>query len=116
MVSDSAKEFLHGLKEKKSSEFLNYQDDIFYLKDNGVSIKNIHSFLIDKFQIKSSYQNLSQWIKRQNKYKKPDIKEVSESKKKSDKEESLLIKKYPNTDGGLEKHNLKDKINRPKEI
>ncbi len=30
--------------------------------------------------------------------------------------ENLVIKKYPNTDGGLEKHNLKDKINRPKEI
>lgn len=115
MVSDSAKEFLNGLKEKKSSEFLDYQDDIFYLKENGVSIKNIHSFLIDKFQIKSSYQNLSQWIKRQNKYKKPDIKEVSKSKKESTNE-NLVIKKYPNTDGGLEKHNLKDKINRPKEI
>jgi len=113
MVSDSAKEFLNGLKEKKSSEFLDYQDDIFYLRDNGVSIKDIHSFLIDKFQIKSSYQNLSQWIKRQNKYKKPDIIEVSE---KESKNENLVIKKYPNTDGGLEKHNLKDKINRPKEI
>lgn len=117
MVSDSAKEFLNGLKEKKGSEFLDYKDDIFYLKNNGVSIKDIYSFLVDKFEVKSSYQNLSQWIKRQDEYKN-NLEDKSKNTTtsntlKSQKESIGKIEKYPDSEGGLKKHNLHDQIVRP---
>lgn len=117
-ISNKALEFLNNekdSKERKISKLEPYKNDIFYLKNNGIPITKILEFLEKEHGVKSSYPNLLNWIKRQNEYKKTDIKEVSESKKESTNE-NLVIKKYPNTDGGLEKHNLKDKINRPKEI
>ncbi|RXI48005.1 hypothetical protein CRU99_01735 [Malaciobacter mytili] len=117
-ISNKALEFLNNekdSKERKISKLEPYKNDIFYLKNNGIPITKILEFLEKEHEVKTSYPNLLNWIKRQNEYKKTDIKEVSESKKESTNE-NLVIKKYPNTDGGLEKHNLKDKINRPKEI
>lgn len=117
-ISNKALEFLNNekdSKERKISKLEPYKNDIFYLKDNGIPITKILVFLEKEHGVKTSYPNLLNWIKRQNTYKKPEIKEVSKSKKESNNE-NLVIKKYPNADGGLEKHNLKDKINRPKEI
>ncbi len=117
-ISNKALEFLKNEKSskvKKISKLEPYKNDIFYLKDNCIPITKILEFLEKEHGVKTSYPNLLNWIKRQNKYKKHDIKEVSESKKESNNQ-NLVIKKYPNTDGGLEKHNLKDKINRSKEI
>lgn len=66
MISELAKSFLMENKSEKS-EFEKYKEDIFFLKENNMSITNIYNYLKENFEIKSSYQNLSQWIKRQKK-------------------------------------------------
>jgi len=122
-ISNKAMDFLKNeevIPEKKVSILEEYKDDIFYLKNNNIPITKIQDFLEKEHGVKTSYPNLLNWIKRQSEYKN-DLEDESKKSIKNDKVESQKedrgeIEKYPNSDGGLKKHNLHDQIVRPKPI
>jgi hypothetical protein len=122
-ISNKAMDFLKNeevLPEKKVSVLEEFKDDIFYLKNNNIPITKIQDFLEKEHSVKTSYPNLLNWIKRQDEYK-SDVKDESKNSTKKDnlnsqKEDGGKIEQYPDTEGGLKKHNLHDQIIRPKPI
>jgi hypothetical protein len=122
-ISNKAMDFLKNeevLPEKKVSILEEFKDDIFYLKNNNIPITKIQDFLEKEHGVKTSYPNLLNWIKRQPEYQNDLENEQNETIKndtlKSPKKNKNEIKKYPDTEGGLKKHNLHDQIIRPKPI
>ena len=110
-ISKNAQDFVkskENQKVKRISVLEQYKDDIFYLKDNNIPITKIVEFLKDEHNVKTSYPNLLNWIKRNNDKK---IENTIDTNIKKPINEN--ISKYDNVDGTLKKHNLDSQIKRP---
>jgi hypothetical protein len=51
-------------QKQKKSIFFEYKEEIFYMLDNDIQKKDIHNFLVEKYNIQEVYSALTRWINR----------------------------------------------------
>lgn len=91
-MKNDNKEMLEYIKEdeenKKSSIFKEYEDTISYMLKNNSSIKLIHKYLVDKYNITEKYVALTRYIKRNINLESTDKKNISDSNSDMKRKES----------------------------